>query len=486
MLFNSFPYIFLFLPISVIIYFSLNKVSETAGKYWLVIVSLIFYSFGTLTYLPLLLLSIVINYAVSIAIRQNNPNNPETNANDFRSQNSLKKSSSKVYLAIGVIFNVGLLAFFKYADFFIANINQISHLNIHFLRLAIPLAISFYTFQQIAYLVDTYRNEIKDTNFLSYSIFITFFPRILMGPITRYTEVMPQFQLAQQKNVDYRNMTLGLYLFFIGLCKRVVIADTFGIYADLGYATTPSLSLAEAWITSLSYTFQIYFDFSGYTDMAIGTAYFFNIKLPFNFNSPYLAVNIQDFWRRWHITLSRFLRDYIYIPLGGNRKGEILTYVNIMITFLIGGFWHGAGWTFIIWGGVHGIALCINRTWNKFNIRISRLLAIVITFNIVNIAWVFFRAKDLPDAINVLKAMIGLNALHGLSAFNSIGRLDHAAALLIGSISVLMVFTLKNSNTIPQVFQPSIRMVTTMAVLIVISLFFLNSTIPKGFIYNDF
>ncbi|MRS01882.1 MBOAT family protein, partial [bacterium] len=386
MLFNSFPYIIVFLPISVIIYFSLNKVSETAGKYWLVIVSLLFYSFATLTYLPLLILSIVINFAVAIAIRKNNVNSLEISTTDFRSKNSQKKSSSKVYLALGIIFNVGLLAFFKYTDFFIANVNQISNLNISFLRLAIPLAISFYTFQQITYLVDTYRNELNDTNFLNYCIFITFFPRLLMGPITRYNEVMPQFKRTQQKHIDYRNMSLGLLLFFVGLSKRVVIADTCGIYADLGYSSIQTLSLVEAWITSVSYTFQIYFDFSGYTDMAIGTAYFFNVKLPFNFNSPYLAVSIQDFWRRWHITLSHFLRDYIYIPLGGNRNGEFLTYINIMITFLIGGFWHGAGWTFIVWGGIHGVALCINRIWRKLNIKISRFLAIFITFNIVNIA----------------------------------------------------------------------------------------------------
>lgn len=475
MLFNSFPYIFLFLPISVIVYVSLNKFSETAGKYWLVVISLIFYSFGTVTYLPLLLLSIVINYAVSIAIRKNNKSNSKTNVRVLN-----------VYLIIGLIFNIGLLAFFKYSDFFISNINQISNLNISFLRLAIPLGISFFTFQQITYLVDTYRNEIEDTNFLNYSIFITFFPRLLMGPITRYNEIMPQFTIAAQKALDYRNMSLGLFLFFVGLCKRVVAADTFGIYADLGYSATQPLSCLEAWITSLSYTFQIYFDFSGYTDMAIGTAYFFNIKLPFNFNSPYLAVNIQDFWRRWHTTLSRFLRDYIYIPLGGSRKGEIATYINIMITFLIGGFWHGAGWTFIIWGGIHGVALCIHRIWHKFNIRTSRLLAIFITFNIVNIAWVFFRAKSLHDAINILKAMVGLNAMKGLSIFQSIGWTDHAISLLIAAISIFVVFALRNSNEIPQRFQPSRRMVAATVVLILISLLFLNSAIPKGFIYNDF
>lgn len=474
MLFNSFPYIFLFLPISVIVYFSLNNVSKAAGKYWLVIVSLIFYSFGALTYLPLLILSIFVNYVVSIIILQGH----------FGTH--LIKAQSKLILTIGIVFNVGLLAFFKYTDFFIANINQVTNLSMPFLRLSIPLAISFYTFQQITYLVDTYHKEIKEINFLDYCIFVTFFPRLLMGPITRYNEIMPQLQLVEQKNIDYRNTSLGMYLFFIGLCKRAVIADTFGVYADLGYASTQSLSLVEAWITSLSYTFQIYFDFSGYTDMAIGTAYFFNIKLPFNFNSPYLAVNIQDFWRRWHMTLSRFLRDYIYIPLGGNRKGEISTYINIMITFLIGGFWHGAGWTFIIWGGIHGAALCIQRSWQKLNIKIPKLLAIFITFNIANFAWIFFRAKSVQDALNVCKAMIGMNAIYGLPAIKGLDRIDHALALLIASISVFTIFALKNSNTVLQQFKPSIRMIMATAALIVISLLFLNSTIPKGFIYNDF
>lgn len=474
MRFNSFPYIFLFLPVSVIVYFSLNKFSEKAGKYWLVIISLIFYSFGTLNYLPLLLLSILANFAVSIAIRK------------VHSRDHLIKSSPKLLLTIGIVFNIGILAFFKYADFFIANINQTTGLSITFLRLAIPLAISFYTFQQITYLVDTYRKEIKETNFLDYCIFVTFFPKVLMGPITRYNEIIPQFELEKQKNVDYQNMSLGLYIFFIGLCKRVVIADTFGLYADLGYANTQSLSLAEAWITSLCYTFQIYFDFSGYTDMAIGAAYFFNIKLPFNFDSPYLSVNIQDFWRRWHMTLSRFLRDYIYIPLGGNRKGEISTYINIMITFLIGGLWHGAGWTFVIWGGIHGAALCIQRIWQKLNIKVPKLIAIFITFNIVNIAWVFFRAKSLQEAINVLRAMVGLNSLKSLSAFQSPQGFNNATALVIGVISIVLIFAFKNSNAIPQSIKPSMRMIITTTALIVISLFFLNSTVPKEFIYNDF
>ncbi len=476
MLFNSFPYIFLFLPISVIVFYLLNRISEKAGKYWLVIISLVFYSLGTIKHLPLLLLSIIANYSVAITIHR------------WQSDNPFKQNTAKRLLAVGIFFNVALLAFFKYVDFFIGNINQISNLNLKVLRLAIPLGISFYTFQQITYLVDTYRKEVKTINFFDYCIFITFFPRLLMGPITRYNEIIPQFQHAIQKNVNYRNMSLGLYLFFLGLCKRVVIADTLGVYADLGYTSTLSLSLVAAWMTSLSYTLQIYFDFSGYTDMAIGTAYFFNIKLPFNFNSPYLSVNIQDFWRRWHITLSRFLRDYIYIPLGGSRKGEISTYINIIITFLIGGFWHGAGWTFIIWGGIHGCALCVQRTWKKLNIQIPRLIGIFITFNVVNIAWVFFRAENLQDAINVCKAMIGLNAIQSLSlsAFQSIKPWDNAIGVLIGGLSVFIIFMFKNSNTIQQHFKQSTQMVMATVALIVVSLLFLNSTVPKEFIYNDF
>lgn len=486
MLFNSFPYIFLFLPLSVILYFSLNKFSEAAGQYWLVLVSLAFYSFGAATYLPLLLLSLGVNYALGQAIRWNSARHPGPGASGSPSENRPGKSAEKVYLVIGVIFNIGLLAFFKYSDFFILNINQAGNLHLPFLRLAVPLAISFYTFQQISYLVDTYRKEIISADFLSYCLFVTFFPRLLIGPITRYNELIPQFHRVEQRSVDYQNLSIGLFLFFLGLLKRVAVADTFGVYADLGYAATSSLSLAEAWITSVSYTFQIYFDFSGYTDMAIGTAYFFNIKLPVNFNSPYLAVNIQDFWRRWHVTLSRFLRDYLYIPLGGSRKGAFSTFINIMITFLIGGFWHGAGWTFIAWGAIHGVALCIHRAWSKFNLGASKFAAILMTFSIVNIAWVFFRADSLQDAIQVLKAMVGRNGLGGLTAFQSIDRFDNALAILIGSLAGWIVFSADNSNTIPQRMRPSGRVAAILVLLIVISLFFLNSTSPKGFIYNDF
>jgi D-alanyl-lipoteichoic acid acyltransferase DltB (MBOAT superfamily) len=316
-----------------------------------------------------------------------------------------------------------LLGYFKYADFFIENINIAFSVNAEPLNLLLPLAISFFTFQQIAYLVDSYRQETKEYDFLNYALFVTFFPQLIAGPIVHHKEMMPQFAKVRNKVKNYRNIAMGLFIFSIGLFKKVVIADTFAVWATNGFDVATTLNLFEAWATSLSYTFQLYFDFSGYTDMAIGLALLFNIKLPVNFNSPYKATNIQDFWRRWHITLSRFLRDYVYIPLGGNRKGGFRTYNNLMATFVIGGLWHGAGWTFVFWGFLHGLALIIQRLWEKLGLKLWTWLAWFVTFNFVNIAWVFFRAKEWEDAIKVLSSMFSLsnivlpNALEGKLGF---------------------------------------------------------------------
>ena len=271
------------------------------------------------------------------------------------------------------------------------------------------MAISFFTFQQISYLVDSYRGETKEYDFLNYALFVTFFPQLIAGPIVHHKEMMPQFASKWNLVKNYKNIAMGLFIFSIGLFKKVVIADTFAIWATTGFDTATTLNLFEAWATSLSYTFQLYFDFSGYTDMAIGVAFLFNIKLPINFNSPYKALNIQDFWRRWHITLSRFLKDYIYIPLGGNRKGEFRTYANLVATFIIGGLWHGAGWTFVFWGFLHGLALVVHRVWSKLGFKLWGWLAWLITFNFINIAWVFFRAKEWEDAIKVLGSMFNLD-----------------------------------------------------------------------------
>ena len=260
-------------------------------------------------------------------------------------------------------------------------------------------------------MVDSYRGETAEYDFLNYALFVTFFPQLIAGPIVHHSEMMPQFASRWNLVKNYKNITLGLFIFSIGLFKKVVIADSFAVWATAGFDTATTLNFFEAWATSLSYTFQLYFDFSGYTDIAIGIALLFNIKLPINFNSPYKALDIQDFWRRWHITLSRFLKDYIYIPLGGNRKGSLRTYTNLLATFIIGGIWHGAGWTFVFWGFLHGMALVIHRFWKAIGMTMPKVLAWFITFNFINIAWVFFRAKEWEDAIRILHSMLGVDGI---------------------------------------------------------------------------
>ena len=395
MLFNSYEFIFLLLPITFFIYFYLlSKRLATGAKAFLVFASLFFYSWWNITYLPLILSSMLFNYVIGNSLNEN-----------FQKV----KISKKTLLTFGIVSNIALLGYYKYSDFFLENINFALGSSIPLLHLALPLAISFFTFQQIAYLVDSYRGETKEYDFLNYALFVSFFPQLIAGPIVHHKEMMPQFASRWNLAKNYKNIASGLFIFSVGLFKKVVIADSFAEIADKGFGALHILSFQEAWATSLSYTFQLYFDFSGYTDMAIGAALLFNIKLPINFNSPYKALSIQDFWRRWHITLSRFLKDYIYIPLGGNRKGEFRTYGNLLITFLLGGIWHGAGWTFVFWGFLHGAALVVNHIYKSIGFGMPKVLAWFITFNFVNIAWVFFRATTWDDAIKILTSMLGFN-----------------------------------------------------------------------------
>ncbi len=394
MLFNSYEFIFVFLPISFFVYFYLNSLKLfKQAKLFLLFASLFFYSWWNIDYLPLILGSMVFNYIVGVKLSRK----------DF--------SHKRKLLIFGITGNILLLGYFKYSDFFIENINFLTGSHIQLLHLALPLAISFFTFQQIAYLVDSYRGETKEYDFLNYAVFVTFFPQLIAGPIVHHKEMMPQFEDKSRKYINYKNIALGISIFALGLFKKVAIADTLSVYAVNGFDLSSSLKFIEAWVTVLSYTFQLYFDFSGYTDMAIGAALLFNIKLPINFNSPYKALNIQDFWRRWHITLSRFLRDYVYIPLGGSRRGDLVTYRNLFLTFLIGGIWHGAGWTFVVWGALHGVGMVVHRIWQKIGFKLHKFIAWFITFNFVNLTWVFFRAKDFDDAIKVLKGMFGLNGV---------------------------------------------------------------------------
>ncbi len=452
MLFNSLEFIFIFLPITFVIYFGLNyKGYYYLSRYFLVASSLFFYSWWNIIYLPLIVLSMMFNFWLGNLLKQN----------------SFNFLSKKTLLTIGVSLNLCLLGYFKYYDFFIENINNLLSTNFQLLHLALPLAISFFTFQQIAYLVDSYRAETKEYDFIRYAVFVTFFPQLIAGPIVHHKEMMPQFADEKNSKIKPENIVRGLYIFSIGLFKKVVIADTFATYANQGFDVAKLLSFYESWATSLSYTLQLYFDFSGYTDMAIGIALLFNIILPFNFNSPYKALNIQDFWRRWHMTLSRFLRDYIYIPLGGNRKGGFNTYFNLMATFILGGLWHGAAWTFMLWGFLHGFAISIHRLWTKLGIKMWRWLAWLITFMFINFTWVFFRAEHWDDVEKIIKGMLGIQKgnqfnfsvifLEKISAFFNYPLIEYLPysirnsrvdelALLFCFICMVFVLTLKNNN----------------------------------------
>ena len=479
MLFNSYEFLFAFLPITFIIYFYLNSKRLIVGaKGFLVFVSLFFYSWWNVVYLPIILSSMLFNYVIGNTL----------NKNFEESKKGLSKTfSKKSILIFGIVANLSLLGYFKYAGFFIENINLISGANIKPLNLLLPLAISFFTFQQIAYLVDSYRNETKEYDFLNYALFVTFFPQLIAGPIVHHKEMMPQFASKWNMVKRYKNIALGVFIFSIGLFKKVVIADTFAVWATNGFDNAVTLNLIEAWATSLSYTFQLYFDFSGYTDMAIGIALLFNIKLPINFNSPYKALDIQDFWRRWHITLSRFLRDYVYIPLGGNRKGSFRTYTNLLATFILGGLWHGAGWTFIFWGFLHGMALAIHRLWHGIGFKLPKVIAWFITFNFVNIAWIFFRAKEWDDAIKVLSSMFdfkNFGTIFGMISFGGVSKTEFTLIVWC-FIIVCLSFFIKNSNQLLSAFKPKLYYIFIIIIIFGWSILRLNN-ITTQFLYFDF
>lgn len=484
MLFNSYPYIFLFLPLVLLVYFSLNRRGwSTAGKAWLVWASLFFYSYWNPAYLPLLVSSILVNFLLGSVLVRSQPGVP------------LRKGA----LLLGLAFNIGLLGYYKYADFLLGNLNVVLGTDFSLLHLLLPLGISFFTFQQIAFLVDAYRGQSREYKLLNYAWFVSFFPQLIAGPIVHHREMMGQFSEEQNKRWNAENVARGLFLFTIGLAKKVLVADTFAVWANYGFDTAATLTLAEGWITSLSYSLQLYFDFSGYTDMAIGAALMFNIVLPLNFFSPYRSLSIQDFWRRWHMTLGRFLRDYIYIPLGGSRHGDYATYRNTLLTFLIGGLWHGAGWTFIFWGFLHGMALVVHRLWQKLGVRLPRWLAWLFTFNFVNAAWVFFRAETWSDALKVLRGMAGLEgialpaawaeSLHGLSQAGVIFQPQLMGGHLLKSFSAVLVFmvvavAVRNSIELKDRFQADWRTALVTVILAVASI--LSMTRVSEFLYFNF
>jgi alginate O-acetyltransferase complex protein AlgI len=406
LLFNSNIFVFAFLPITLIGFFLIGASGwRRAAIAWLVLASMVFYGWFRWQYLVLLAVLVLFNYYYGIKL-----------ARDYR-----RGQPRRTALLVGLAVNLLVLAYFKYANFFLTNANTVFGSHLGLLDVVLPLGISFFTFQKIAYLVDAYRGEAEEYDLLDFSLFVMYFPQLIAGPIVHHKEMIPQFRRLAISRFSAVDLAAGLTLFTIGLMKKVLIADSVVRWSDPVFAIAQAggaPSLIEAWAGALAFTFQIYFDFSGYTDMALGLALMIGMRLPLNFNSPYKATNIIEFWRRWHMTLSRFLRDYVYFPLGGNRRGKQRRYLNLMATMLLGGMWHGAAWTFIVWGGLHGLYLIVNHGWvalrkdrRPFPLPTATRLwgARAITFLAVVLGWVFFRAEGFHAAFAMVKGMIGLN-----------------------------------------------------------------------------
>ncbi len=408
MLFTTAAFICIYLPVVLAGFFAIARLSHRAAALWLFIASVFFYGYWMPEYTTLLLASITSNFWIGrrIAIT--------ADASGSRGQAQARK-----WLAAGVAANLLLLGYFKYANFFIDNLNIALGAQWDMGRVLLPIGISFFTFTQIAYLVDTWRKGVREYKFVHFGLFVTYFPHLIAGPVLHHAQMMPQFNEPSTYRFNGANVTAGLCIFAIGFFKKAVLADGISPYADAVFAAADagtSPDFLEAWLGSIAYTLQLYFDFSGYSDMAIGLSWMFNVRLPFNFNSPYKATNISDFWRRWHMSLSQFLRDYLYIALGGNRKGAFRRYVNLLTTMVLGGLWHGASWSFVIWGTLHGLYLGINHGFRAMcgprllsrldSSRLFSLASWLLTTMSVVIGWVVFRATTLSGAGRILEGMV--------------------------------------------------------------------------------
>jgi alginate O-acetyltransferase complex protein AlgI len=491
LLFSSYIFILLFLPGTLFAYYLLNHFRfTTAARVFLVAASLFFLSWSGMTSqsgitshsilfgittLSILLGSILVNYTIG---RQMTSASARTNKNVSRG----------TLLLFGLAFNLGLLGYFKYMNFFIDSINMIKPESLIPLNIALPLGISFFTLQQIAFLIDAYEGLAEEHNLLDYTLFISFFPQLIAGPIIHHKEMMPQFQQPKHASLNRSNILPGLFIFSIGLFKKVVIADTFAVWANAGFDTGLALTFLEGWACSLSYTMQVYFDLSGYADMAVGLGLMFNIVIPINFNSPYKATSIIDFWRRWHITVTRCITTYIFTPLvrGATRPSFTRSIVAIFVAMCAVGFWHGAEWSFLLFGIVHGGALTINHIGRRLKIRMPHFVAWFLTFNFVNASFIIFRSTDLASGVNIFKSMVGLGGrvategtyiklafplkydvwIHELL----IGVQGEWRTILFIIMSMVACIFLKNSNEMQKNFTPTlpkmIQLVTTLIVAV--------------------
>ena len=450
MLFNSYPFIFFFLPVTLAVFIALRSRGKAVWTFnWLVAASLFFYGWGRWSNLWLIGGSLVFNYVVGTQL----------------GRMATGKRKTRGVMALGIAANLGFLGYFKYADFFVNNVNAVFGTHWPMLHVVLPLGISFYTFQAITYVVDSGNGLTRGYNFRDFCLFITFFPQLIVGPIVHHSEMMPQFRAGNQQKPEWTDFSVGISMFVIGLAKKALIADQFARWVSPvfdGAHAGKSPEFAAAWIAVVGYAIQVYFDFSGYSDMATGLARLFGIKLPLNFNSPYKAQNIAEFWRRWHMTLSRLLRDYLYIPLGGNRCSKPRRYFNLMTTMLISGLWHGAGWPFVIMGGLQGLYLSIHQVWvgwrkrhgyadappTQFGMWSARLL----TFFGLILSFVFFRAASFSAAIKVHASMFGFN---GFSFASNEVPLGLAAAAC--TVMMLVVWFFPNSHEMLARYQPALE-----------------------------
>lgn len=460
MLFNSYVFIIGFLPLTLILYYlSAKTFGSQCARCVLILASLFFYSWWDVRNLPILLGSILVNYILAGRIQQS------------------KGKERKAWLTAGIVFDLGLLGYFKYTAFAVETVNSLLQTEFAVPHIVLPLGISFFTFTQIAYLVDSYRGEVKGYTKSGYFLFVTIFPHLIAGPILYHKDMIPQFMDEKNFHINYENMNRGIVWFTIGLAKKVLIADNLARYVNDAMAHADQLSMLDAWFASFAYTIQLYFDFSGYSEMAIGLGLMLNFKLPLNFNSPYQSTSIIEFWRRWHMTLSGFLKNYLYIPLGGNRAGHHLR--NIMITMLLAGLWHGAGWTFIFWGGLHGIYICINHLWRKVGGSMSKPAGWLVTFFAVNLALVFFRAENFETAFAILRAMAGMTGKVELTEIFDVKRVLFVLTLIASCAYLPSV-----NKMIADHFKANIRWLGGILVLLVYAI--TQCTKASEFLYFQF
>jgi len=454
MLFNSYIFVFIFLPVCLAGFLLIGRRGQRrTARAWLVLASLAFYGWWNPAYLCLLVFSMLFNYGVGVLV------GPKEGSPHFR----------KLVLAFGVAVDLGLLGYFKYARFLVHTAGWVTGTNLSIGAIILPLGISFFTFQQIAYLVDAYKGMAGEYDFLAYCLFVTFFPHLIAGPLVNPKDMLPQFARLSNYRVRTDNLSVGLTIFTIGLFKKVMVADGLAQYASVifdGAAAGIRPSFSEAWLGTLCYTFQLYFDFSGYSDMAVGLGRLFGIRLPLNFNSPYKANSIIDFWRRWHMTLSRFLRDYLYIPLGGSRRGLVRSQANLMVTMTLCGLWHGAGWTFVLWGALHGAFILVNRLWRAVtgalglraeNGRLwTAAAARTVTFLSVSAAWVLFRATSFPAAWKILASMAGAHGFDVAASQLDAAGLSITDAALWVAVLIVVCGWAPNTQQIMARYRPAL------------------------------